>query len=527
MENQESRFLSLCSIRYEDILRELGIIDSSNKLQITALKITDSNIRILSSCTFNGFENLSHLVISKCLVHNIDESAFENLTNLKILNLSNNVISSIDKHLFVKNQNLETIIFEKNLLHYIDKSVFSMIRNFENLDLSSNKIVTVSDQVSNCFTLKILHLNNNLIKHIQSKALHQVQNLTHLMLNNNQIERLAEGTFKKLYNLRHLNLSDNLLNYLHDQSFWKMEKLNYLYLARNFLKDRLDKHVFLYNTHLIDLDLSDNYLDGLSMYALDNCQNLKVLKLTVNHTFYPTTITPLRFLSNFEFVCNQQNFSWNSNFRMVIESFRVLTILKLVFRKVDELELCNFSTLRLLEYLHIECVYESDFNHNFDFDVILPQSPLLKHLIFKKLNKFRIVNKCDSRIDNLKHLSLSGLKNGIYTENFFNYMFLESLDLSFSGIESIVGYTFKNLENLEDLNLQNSKLKSIKVTAFRNNHKLSVINFANCSIKTILGYTFSNLRYLREVDLSANPLQFISGNAFYGVDLETCTVRFY
>ena len=522
MELNQGRLWSLCGMSYEALLRELKSVSTDYKAQISSMKIMKTEIGTLKVAIFIGFENLIILEINECLIKHFEKHVFDGLVYLNSVNLSSNIISSINKDLFIRNQQLKIVIFHNNLLDRIDKIALLMIRNIEILNLSFNNILMLDEQFSYLPNLKQLYLNNNVIIAILSTTLLQVPNLTHLILNCNRIERLTNNVFENLVNLQHLNLNDNLIRDIEIECFWKLKKLTNLHLANNLLTERIDKNLLPYNSNLIELDLSNNNSKCITMFALDNCRNLKIFKLMILSGFSIRTLKPLSFLSKFEFFFKEK-FSWSQNVKQVFENFILLTELKLVFQKLDEIRLCNFSNLDKLESLHIECLEPNNDVHDFDFSTIFPRSSQLKYLVLKKLNNFAVFN-CGNKINFLKHLNLSGLKNKLFSHDLLKYRFLQHLDLSFSEFGVIAKHALEDLVNLEYLNFEHSKLKSIKSMTFRNNYKLQVLNFSHCLIETIDDCSFSNLHQLKQLNLSHNPLQLFSDRMFYGLNRLTCAI---
>ena len=524
MENREERTLSFCYMTHRAILRELDLI-SNSKPQISTLKILNCEINGLQKLTFNGFDNLTDLNLSKCNILCFVEDVFETLICLKSINLSDNTISFIDNNLFKKNRNLNTIILKNNRLVGIDRTVFLFLEKLEVLDLSHNKILVLLGQFYHCQGLRKLYLNNNCIKYILPMSFNKLVNLTGLTLNDNMVTHLEEFVFHNLVNLRYLNLDNNLINAIHLKCFVGLINLKMLYLANNFFEMRLKRrYLQLNNANLIELDLSGSYCLVITTHMFDNCLNLKILKLSVTQLFQISAVTKLKHLTEFELMSKLNKFCWSYYFGTVIEKLVSVSVLKFVFQKLSQIRLCNFSNLKKLEYLHIECLEPSYRIHSFQLQKVLSNSSQLKHLVLKKLNYFNVY-KHDCQLPSLKHLNLSGIKLKEVPCGFFNYVLLEHLNLSFSKIEIILQHTFEDLVNLEYLELQFSKLRCIKSMAFVNNRNLQVLNCSHCCIEIIQDGAFLNQHLLRELNLSYNPLRLtISDDLFKGLNREFCSI---
>ena len=512
------RKLTFCGVTYYDIGHELSI--TRNKFEVTNLKITDSQIGIVQAIMFVGFENIINLELSQCNIDKLDNNVFDTLIRLNSINLSNNAIATIHESLFALNQNLKTVILKNNVLDIISSGVFAIAASLEVLDLSYNNILVLDEQLYNCVNLQHLYLNNNRIRFIFSFAFNTLTSLISLVLTSNKIAKLEETVFANLIQLRHLDLNDNLIVEIHYKCFWNLHHLGVLYLGRNMLTEQCNEaELFVYNFNLIDLDLSDNDYFPISRYTFESCTDLKFLKLSVSRTFSILAVRDLKCLTQLELVSKQLYFRWTYPFRAIIESLITITLLKLVFQKLDEIRICNFSRLINLESLHIECLEPNDRSHEFDSTKTFPYSPQLKYLTMKKVNHF-IIYKHDCEIRNLKHLNLEGIKNRQFPFCFLNNILLEYLNLSFSDIEEIPDYSFEQMENLKHLDLQFSKLKEIRSTTFKNNYKLEFLNCSHCCITRIDDGSFSNLRNLKELHLSQNPLKVISKNVLDGLNKE-------
>ena len=505
---------------YDSILRNLREI--CHKSEIDSLKIFCSVIGQLKYDTFNGYKNIINLNLSRCDIHTLEQHVFDTLIHLKSINLSYNLIVLIQSSLFDNNCKLLIIILKNNFLNVIDNVGFANLQNLECLDLSSNLFSKLDDSFLKCQNLKELRLNNNSITDIDLTAFNELENLNYLSLNNNKIEKLYENTFKQLKNLRYLNLNDNCISGIDHNCFWELVNLQRLFLANNLLKVIISKFLFTYLVNLNELDLSGNQL-SVTTNTFDKCRNLKLLKLAIRDRFDSVSIKHLTMLKEFEFIHKHSNFFLTSSDWFNLKSLTSLVVLKLIFQRLSSIRLCDFSHFTVMEYLHIECLEPSAKSRDFNLAKILPGLVRLKSLTFKKLNSFT-VSQFGYGSKNLTYVNLCGVKNTILIHVVLCFSFIEYLDLSFSNIETIVEFTFRNLVNLEHLEFACSKLKSIDSVSFKYNYKLQILNCNHCRIETIESYSFANLYNLQLLDLSNNCLNTISDNIFYGLNLETCII---
>ena len=456
------------------VLRELHAMTIANKLRIRKLTVNFCEINRLADVMLYNFENLTDLNLSNCGINNLNTYVFSRLIYLNAINLNFNSISFIPRNLFDGNRNLETILLQDNLLVNIGLITFSFLNRLETLDLSYNFIEVLGLHFLDSRNIKVLKMNNNCIRIVLRNAFYELGNLTHLFLNNNEIEELEDNVFRT-------------------------------------------------NRQLIELDLFNNNLRHLHYDIFNGIESLESLSLTVTHSFNIITVERLRQLRRFYLTCKRDPLVWTNRFRRTIENFRLLTVLKLVCDTVELRHLCDFSRLQQLEHLHIECKEPNNDPLNVDSSRHFRRMPHLEHLVLDKLNAFRIIDQ-SGEIGNLRHLSLSGIKNERFHRCFSDYVLLEFLDLSFSKIELILPSTFRNLVHLRHLKLQHTNLRSIESTAFQHNVELQVLICSNCRLETIEDDSFINLHSLRELDLSGNRSLQISHNTFNRLNGETCAI---
>ena len=516
-----SKSLSFSNITYTDAIQCLGEV--SNKLEVNNLAINFVSMFEFQKHMLNDLKNLIFLNLSNCDIHIFENNVFENLIHLKFIDLSYNVITSITNSLFRSNIKLETILLKSNLLDSINNIAFSQLINLQNIDLSYNLFSVLVENFLSCPNLKVLSLHHNHINSVTPTAFYQLPNLIHLQLNNNQIEHLDEQVFSKLTNLRNLNLNHNLIQEVSAGCFVKLQKLAYLYFRHNYLT-AIDNSTFAHNTELIEIDLFDNDISDIVIETFLNCQKVKILKLTVTELFETYLIEHLAHLNIFEIFYKTADIFYTSNLFWNSFDKRIsLTEVKIIFKKIKHVVLCNFSDLVNLRYFHIECLEPSTDPRRIRIKRHFDHMPNLQQVTLRRLNYFTVV-ECRIKRSNLTLLNLAGVKNQLFMTEFKNFTQLQYLDLSFSELSYIHEYSFKSLVNLEHLELAYSKIRSIYRSSFSSNSKLEILNCSNCLIDYIDDYSFANLSSLTLLDLSNNNQYQISENTFYGLNEETCII---
>ena len=495
----------------------------SNKCEVYNLNMSNSPIVELKKYVLVEFRNVVDLNLSNCFINEFENKVFEHLFSLQAINLSYNVIGTFNSNLFATNTNLKVINLQNNYLESINKSAFSMLINLESLNLSYNFITVVPGLCLNCPNLKQLYLNNNAIVEVVMIAFHYVTNLTHLELNDNKILRLHEDTFLFTKKLQHLNLNNNKLDKIDQYTFNELIELKKLSIRNNCLTHFISNFIFLCNINLLELDLSDNLIDSVSVDAFNSCQNLEILKLTIQNKFKMKSLRYLDRLEEFVLVYKGEMkfYGLTKAFWASFDHMSNIVVIKVIMQNVAHRRTLKFAGLHHLEYLHIECLEPNNQLTNFDFMKQFDNMRMLKKIVLKRLNFFTVSGQnlyTDFVTKNLTEIDFTGVKNYSVSYFFLNFRYLEALNLSFSEIESIYENAFRNSVNLKHLNLEHSKLKLITSQLFLYTTKLEIINCANCHLETIEDFAFLTLDSLKTLDLTNNCLTNTNEFTFFGLD---------
>ena len=495
----------------------------NHKATVKSLDISQYVIVKVNNTCLNDFVNLIKLDLSNNIIFYFENGVFRTLIHLESINLTNNAISEIANGLFETNTKLVSIILNHNLLDKINRDAFLPLEHLEILDLSYNFIVHLFAYCLNCPNLKKLHINNNVLQIVETKAFDHLPNLTLLELSHNTITHLDKQLFFVPTKLEYLSLNNNLITSINMFLFEKLTELHSLNVENNVLKQVLNKDMFWNNVNLLNLNLLGNEVSSVRENVFIKCKSLRVLNLKVSGEFDILTIRDLKYLTDFQLLYKPRRkvilkgYYW-SNFNNKLQ----LKVLKLVFERIEHIKIHHFISLNHLEFLHIECMEPNDYNtHDINITMQMKKLPQLKTLVFKKLNYFLISELTGTlRMEGkpLVHLDLTGLKNGLISNSVFqDFINLEHLNLSFSKIKFIAEFSFKNLINLEHLNLEHSHLASIRSKVFKYNQRLKILNCSHCCIQLIENYSFTNLTNLVTLDLRSNPLKINSQNVFYGI----------
>ena len=510
----------------EDDRQELEVLLDrvSNKSEIEHLDLSDVSIITLKKCIFQQFNNIIDLNLSNCSITRFENGVFDSMEKLTSINLSNNTIEIIHSKLFDKNTNLQVINLENNYLKWINKRAYSKLSNLEILNLSYNFIVVLTENCLFCENLIELYLNSNAIEMIGEDTFNEIPNLAHLALNDNNLCDVNKNAFLKTKQLRHLNLNKNRIPVIEPN--WLLDELMSFSLNNNCLKHVVEADMFANARNLTDLDLSDNNVYGISVTAFRYCLSLKNLNLTTMYQFSSRSLRNLTSLMKFQLVYKaKKRILLNIKFWENFEYLNQLVSLKLVLQNIAEITSCNFSNLKNLEQLHLECIEPKVTSRSINFRFVkqFNNMPKLEKVVLKRLNSFSIIGQWfDSNFStvHINYFDLTGIQ--IIGDSFF-YIFeqLEYLNLSFSQIGRFFSDTFKNSINLKFFNMESSKLSWIQLDLFKYTVKMEILNFANCPIEVIEDYSFRNLSNLQTLNLRNNNFLIITQNTFFGLNNQT------
>lgn len=252
------------------------------------LYLGDNNFSILNNHAFGDLEMLEILDISHNNLSQIRRRAFQGLNNLQKLDLGYNQIDQLQPDQFSNLRKLRVLNLSHNRLRSLPREIFLNTR-VEYLDLSHNYLsmwpVNAFSDIG--FTLRSVQITSNLIEYLEPNMFLNTQFIYSLNISKNKLVVIPDNTFTYLNNLTHLDLSHNPL---------VTTNLKEIFHHTPCLRQLHMRSMGLYNmpsitslTHLIDLDVSQNYL--LEISPLTRMRNLHVLKLSQNKIANMTTLT--------------------------------------------------------------------------------------------------------------------------------------------------------------------------------------------------------------------------------------------
>ncbi|KAK7315133.1 hypothetical protein VNO77_33665 [Canavalia gladiata] len=506
---------------------------------------------------------------------------FASLTNLAFLDLSNSYFGGNIPTQFGSLSHLKYLNLAQNDLEGSIPYQLGNLSNLQHLDLRANSLEgNIPSQLGKLSNLQMLYLGGyNILKiddgnHVRGQWLSNLTSLTHLYfwsMSNLNTSYSWMQMIGKLPHLRELSLydcslSDHFILSLRPFKFNFSTSLSTLDLSFNtFTSSMIFEWVSNVTSNLVELDLSDNFLEGSTsnhfstkMVKLPKLRELRLIDCSLSDHFilslrpfkfnFSTSLSTLHLSSNtftssmiFEWVSNVTSNlveldlsdnhlegSTSNHFGIEMKS---LEQLDLSFNRLNGGVLNSFMNICTLHSLNMNgnnltedlpsilhnlsggCVryslQELDLSYN---QIIgsLPDISVFSSLKTLDLSQNRLSGKMSESIrlpSQLKLLSirLNSLEGGV-PKSFGSSCSLTSLDLSYNSLNEELTVIFNHLSGCSRYSLQELYLDGNKINGTLSNFsmfsKLESLSLSSNQLSEISG-TLSNLRYL---DLSNNSL---------------------
>ncbi|KAJ6651370.1 hypothetical protein lerEdw1_020943, partial [Lerista edwardsae] len=333
------------------------------------------------------------------------------------------------------------------------------LRFLEELRLAGNGLTHIpKGAFAGLFRLKVLMLQNNLLRQVPLEALQNLHTLQSLRLDANHISSVPSNCFNGLVSLRHLWLDDNALTDIPVQAFKSLPALQAMTLALNKIH-HIPDYAFGNLSSLVVLHLNNNRIYSLGKKCFDGLHSLETLDLNYNNLDeFPNSVKTLRNLKELGF--------HNNNIKSIPEHALV----------------GNPSLIAIHFYDNpIQTVGKSAFQH-------LPE---------------------------LRTLILNGASEITEFPDLTGTTSLESLTLTGAQIRSLPAAVCDQLPNLQVLDLSDNQLEDLP--HFTACEKLQKIDLHHNEIYEIKMGTFQQLVALRSLDLSSNLLSSFPVTSLYGL----------
>lgn len=539
-----------------DILRSMAD-------KVTKLIISKNIVRELPSASFQYFQQLESLDLSRNLISTLNSDAFTGLENTLIsLDLSQNRISNLVGPPLTL-MNLEVLDLSDNQLTDLARNTFTLLPELQSLNLSSNPHlsnmpVVLLHKLSNLQTIDLsrsgiksvpveffaksnalreIYLSHNSITEITEAAFANMPNITAIDLSYNNITNIKPGSFVNVMNIRKLVLKGNQLNSFKGEFFNTGTSLEFLDISENQLS-YLFPSSFRIHPRLKYIFASNNKFNFFPAELIANLQFLEYIDLSNNEL---KTVEELDFarLPKLRTLLLANN-ELESISEMAFHNSTQLQILDLSNNKLDRLGERTFEGLVRLELLNLEgniledlpeTIFErirlqmlENINLARNLFEIAPLRALQRQYFFVSSvdlshNKLKEIPADDSIMVNIKKLDLSF--NPLSEKAIRNILgepkTVRELNLAGTGIKRI-----PHLETpfLRHLNLSFNNITILNENIFERVTLLEEIDLSNNKIPDISNYSniWKLLHNLQTLNVSANPIVSISQNDFVGFE---------
>nr|4BSR_A Chain A, Leucine-rich Repeat-containing G-protein Coupled Receptor 5 [Homo sapiens]4BSR_B Chain B, Leucine-rich Repeat-containing G-protein Coupled Receptor 5 [Homo sapiens]4BSS_A Chain A, Leucine-rich Repeat-containing G-protein Coupled Receptor 5 [Homo sapiens]4BSS_B Chain B, Leucine-rich Repeat-containing G-protein Coupled Receptor 5 [Homo sapiens]4BSS_E Chain E, Leucine-rich Repeat-containing G-protein Coupled Receptor 5 [Homo sapiens]4BSS_F Chain F, Leucine-rich Repeat-containing G-pro len=357
------------------------------------------------------------------------------------------------------------------------------LRFLEELRLAGNALTYIpKGAFTGLYSLKVLMLQNNQLRHVPTEALQNLRSLQSLRLDANHISYVPPSCFSGLHSLRHLWLDDNALTEIPVQAFRSLSALQAMTLALNKIH-HIPDYAFGNLSSLVVLHLHNNRIHSLGKKCFDGLHSLETLDLNYNNLDeFPTAIRTLSNLKELGFHSN--------NIRSIPEKAFV----------------GNPSLITIHFYDNpIQFVGRSAFQH-------LPELRTLTLNGASQITEFPDL----TGTANLESLTLTGAQISSLPQTVCNQLpNLQVLDLSYNLLEDLP--SFSVCQKLQKIDLRHNEIYEIKVDTFQQLLSLRSLNLAWNKIAIIHPNAFSTLPSLIKLDLSSNLLSSFPITGLHGL----------
>ena len=487
-----------------------SVIPSDGTKKLT-VKCKESTLSHLEARGFASLAHLEELVIDQCRLEHVPALAFDGLPRLKSLKIQTKLanefsmaaeglagLTSLTK-LDLSNNGLRSMppdelchlpsLTSLNLSHNQMGSMADLgllasncrLLRLESMDLSANEITTLHSYMLSEFwpQLKSLDLKNNFIRHVESveavKAIHKCS-LNYIDLSNNQINTLPSKLLQNCHDLKSVSFANNSLPSLDSGFFDNLKRLERLDLSGNRLVSVTGRQTRDL-VSLIHLDLSGNQLSILvesSRVFESMASTLQVLKLNNNR------------LKTIE--------------AKVFNNLNSLKELDMSFNELAVLDKNTLSGLNRLTHLHLA---HNDLNslHEQAFESV--PEVLVLGLSNNKLRESPLALKSLGKLQTLD-LSFNGLEN-LTNSSFLDLASIWRLQLNSNNIQNVTKSLFSQLKSLQILDLSANILTNVEEGSFDDSQKLKALRLDSNSLTKIDGL-FGQLSNLMWLNVSSNAI---------------------
>ncbi|KAK5649920.1 hypothetical protein RI129_000949 [Pyrocoelia pectoralis] len=532
--------------------------------QVTRLVIAKNVVRELPPATFQYFQQLRYLDLTRNLITTLNSDAFVGIeTTLKELHLSQNKISSMSDSPLILSK-LEVFDISNNQLSDLPKSTFTLMATLKTLNMSrSGRSIQIPDDLFHTLTeIESIDLSYIGLKSITSNIFSKSTHLQNIYLNNNDISEIVENVFYNLQNLTEIDLSHNNISSIKQGAFVNVMNLQKLSLKGNQLNS-FKGEFFNTGTSLEILDISENQLSYLFPSSFRIHPRLR--KLYAQHNkfnfFAAEFIATLQFLEYVDLSGNELKAIEELDFArlprlhtLIVAANQIDSISEMAFHNSTQLQIIDVSNNKIerlgermfeglicIKHLNLEgnllrelpeTIFEraklqmlENINLARNLFEIAPWQALQRQYFFVSSvdlshNKIKDIPPDNSIMVNIKKIDLSfnPLSEGAVINILGEPKTVRELNLAGTGISKIVQMETPFLHHL---NLSHNHISEISEKELERITLLETLDLSNnrlTNLSTSFSKIWAVLKNLQSLDLSGNLLTTISQNDFDGLD---------
>ena len=223
---------------------------------------------------FARFTNLQTLQLRRCNIN----KPLKLPTSLRNIDLSFNPLLHLQEDYFVRFTNLQSLKLHRCSLNL----PLQLPQNLHTIDLAGNSfslenVAAMFKRIQESRIVSIHMGANNLV--LDGKLSVFPKSVKLLTLNNNILRKIKADDFKGFSHLTHLDLSNNSLHSIVTGAFDHLKELNNITLSDNHIAD-LPKRLFQHNPKVSNIKLENNHLQDIP--DLSGIRSLGVLALSRN-----------------------------------------------------------------------------------------------------------------------------------------------------------------------------------------------------------------------------------------------------
>lgn len=331
---------------------------------------------------------------------------------------------------------------------------------------------------------------------------------TYIDLSDNLLTKIQSNIFLRFNDLLDVDLSNNRVENISLGVFKNLPSLQKIHLHGNELT-RLHNDSFYNLRFLKEVNLHNNQISAIDMCAFSHVPLLQKVNLNNNIISNLTANCLLNFkhVKHLDMSYNEISVIADGAFSKLVN----LTTLSLSHNQISSISVANLQGLSALENLHL------DFNNikilnRYTFDHFRTK---LKRLTLSS-NEIGMLNSgVFMGMIKLEVLDLSF--NQMYTlgSNVFQGLSLSALSLKGNKLNEITQYMLSGTRRIENLDLSWNEIMSISARAFESfKDNIYHLNLQSNSLGNVLVGVFDGMKNLQSLNLANNSISFIENGAF-------------